>query len=71
MNNTNPANPDPARPLPERAHLEHLKKRRSNGSKPLDLARAEIGAVAQEYFPPAPRGPKIPEPTIALLNLSR
>src|SRR6266511_3483703 len=26
MSKTNPANPDPARPLPERANLEHLKK---------------------------------------------
>jgi ankyrin repeat protein len=35
---------------------------------PLDCARIEIGASAEEYFPPLPRGPKTLAPAIALLK---
>lgn len=45
--------------------------RNKKGQTPLDLAQAAIGTVAEEYFPPVPRGPKNLEPTIALLQKER
>ncbi len=41
--------------------------RNNDGFSPLDIAQAGIGSLAEEYFPPAPRGVKTLEPTIALL----
>src|SRR4030095_14002246 len=55
MSKTTPANPDPARPLPERANLEHLKKEAKQRlrSLRLDNPGATLSAVqltvAREY----------------------
>jgi ankyrin repeat protein len=42
--------------------------RNNKGQTPLDLALAEIGSIAEEYFPPMPRGSKTLGPAIALLQ---
>ena len=42
--------------------------RNNKGQTPLDLALAEIGSIAEEYFPPMPRGSKNLEPAITLLQ---
>jgi ankyrin repeat protein len=42
--------------------------RNKEGLTPLDIARIEIGAVAEEYFPAMPRGTKNLEPAITLLQ---
>jgi TonB family protein len=55
MSKTTPANPDPARPLPERANLEHLKKEAKQRLKAmrLDNPGVKLSAVqlivAREY----------------------
>src|SRR6266542_3088078 len=55
MSKTNPANPDPARPLPERANLEHLKKEAKQRLKAVRLDNPGVTlsavqlTVAREY----------------------
>jgi len=55
MSKTNPANPDPARPLPERANLEHLKKEAKQRLRSLRLDNPGVTlsavqlTVAREY----------------------
>jgi Ankyrin repeats (many copies)/Ankyrin repeats (3 copies) len=40
----------------------------NKGQTPLDIALAEVGSIAEEYFPPMPRGSKNLEPAITLLQ---
>jgi len=55
MGKTTPANPDPARPLPERANLEHLKKEAKQRLRSLRLNNPDVTLsavqliVAREY----------------------
>jgi tetratricopeptide (TPR) repeat protein len=55
MSKTNPTNPDPARPLPERANLEHLKKEAKQRLKAMRLDNPGVTlsavqlTVAREY----------------------